>query len=574
MQANTKLKSLPEIEQLLHIEKRVTAANDELAIVKSESDQIALELRRGEVDVETVTDRIKKDEARLSSGNATPKELEQLQHEVETLKKRQESLEEIELEIMIRNDAVIARSNTLTTDLASLQTLKDEISGRLQSATDEINKVIAEKNTARNAVAGKIEKVTVDDFSKKCPLILTTKKPGGRKTNNASVNIFKYWSKDKNNNNRDPLLYSNGLTGLYAKVPADFGWKFNNNIYPYPTLYPQSRIDMSGEWVKKQNQFSKYIKEYVDPLSTSNVQKSDSTSVSKSYLGNQIDPRTIMSKKEKYNRSIGQEMINFNNSLIKQKELIPKYCTTPIHRQQDNSRNITAAFNNADVSMYNLCRDFGGLWVYGAGTSEFKCACRDMSNPTLTMSLKSSTGDINIGAEIDKTQKSRNWSHEDSLSMISNAVAFASAFIPVVGPFISAGISLGNSAYHWNQGKQKEAAVDAFFALLPMLGKIPGVGSISKNLAKDLSMAVLESKALTIQELNALKRITQFDEVISKQMLRNVEKAAEGKISQHIIKTSIKKAEGALVDYTGLPTRKDVKKAIANKTLGLTTNLT
>ena len=166
MQANTKLKSLPEIEQLLHIEKRVTAANDELSVVKSESDQIALELRRGEVDVETVTDRIKKDEARLSSGNATPKELEQLQHEVETLKKRQESLEEIELEIMIRNDAVIARSNTLSTDLASLQTLKDEISGRLQSATDDINKVIGDKNTARNVVAGKIEKALLDLYEK------------------------------------------------------------------------------------------------------------------------------------------------------------------------------------------------------------------------------------------------------------------------------------------------------------------------------------------------------------------------------------------------------------------------
>ena len=166
MQSNTKLKSLPEIEQLLHIEKRVTAANDELAVVKSEADQIALELRRGEVDVETVTDRITKDEARLSSGNATPKELEQLQHEVESLKKRQEALEEIELEIMIRNDAVIARSNTLTTDLASLQTLKDEISGRLQSATDEINKVIADKNTARNLVAGKVEKVLLELYEK------------------------------------------------------------------------------------------------------------------------------------------------------------------------------------------------------------------------------------------------------------------------------------------------------------------------------------------------------------------------------------------------------------------------
>jgi hypothetical protein len=420
---------------------------------------------------------------------------------------------------------------------------------------------------------GSNKKVAVDDFSKKCPLILTAKKPGGNKTNNANVNIFKYWSKDKNNNNRDPLLYST-LTGKYAKVPADFGWKFNNNIYPYPTLYSQSCIDMSGEWAKKQNQFSKYIKEYADPLSTPNLQKSDSTSVSKSYLGNQIDPRTIMSKKEKYNRNIGQEMINFNNSLIKQKELIPKYCTSPIIRQENNDRNIKAAFNNASVSMYNLCRDFGGLWVYGVGTSKFKCGCRDMSNPTLTMNLKSSTGDINIGNEIEKTQTSRNWSHEDSVGMITNAVAFASAFIPVVGPFISGGISLGNSAYHWSQGKQKDAAVEAFFALLPMLGKIPGVGNISKTLAKDLSTAILKSKALTIQELNALKRITQFDEVISKQVLRKVEQAAEGKLSQHIIKTSIKKAEGALVDYTGLPTRSKVKKAIASKTLGATTNLT
>ena len=166
LQANTKLKSLPEIEQLLHIDKRITTATDELAVVKAEADQIALELRRGEVDVETVTDRIKKDEARLASGNATPKELEQLQHEVGTLKKRQEHLEEIELEIMIRSDAIVARSNTLNTDLASLQTLKDEISGRLKTATDEINKVLADKNTARNLVANQIEKPLLELYEK------------------------------------------------------------------------------------------------------------------------------------------------------------------------------------------------------------------------------------------------------------------------------------------------------------------------------------------------------------------------------------------------------------------------
>ena len=166
MQANTKLKSLPEIEQLLHIEKRVTAANDELSVVKSESDQIALELRRGEVDVETVTDRIKKDEARLSSGNATPKELEQTQHEVETLKKRQISLEEIELEIMIRNDAITARQNTLSTDLASLERLKAEINQRLTAATDEINSLVVTKKSAREVLVSKIEKPLIDLYEK------------------------------------------------------------------------------------------------------------------------------------------------------------------------------------------------------------------------------------------------------------------------------------------------------------------------------------------------------------------------------------------------------------------------
>ena len=166
MQANTKLKSLPEIEQLLHIDKRIITATDELATVKAEADQIALELRRGEVDVETVTDRIKKDEARLSSGNATPKELEQLQHEVGTLKKRQETLEEIELEIMVRSEAITARTNTLTTDLASLETLKAEINQRLTTASDEINTVITNKKSDREKVVVKIEKPLIDLYEK------------------------------------------------------------------------------------------------------------------------------------------------------------------------------------------------------------------------------------------------------------------------------------------------------------------------------------------------------------------------------------------------------------------------
>jgi len=166
MQANTKLTSLPEVEQLLHIDKRILTATEELATVKAEADQISLELRRGEADVETVTDRIKKDEARLSAGTASPKELEQTQHEIETLKKRQLALEEIELEIMVRSEAVNERLQLLTNDLASLETLKSEINQRLTNATTEINLVILAKQKTRSELKPNIEKALLDLYEK------------------------------------------------------------------------------------------------------------------------------------------------------------------------------------------------------------------------------------------------------------------------------------------------------------------------------------------------------------------------------------------------------------------------
>jgi predicted nucleic acid-binding Zn-ribbon protein len=85
---------------------------------------------------------------------------------VESLKKRQGDLEEIELEIMVKNEAIIARLTTLTTDLSSLETLKTEINQRLTTASTEINLLILSKTTARNEVAIKIEKPLLDIYEK------------------------------------------------------------------------------------------------------------------------------------------------------------------------------------------------------------------------------------------------------------------------------------------------------------------------------------------------------------------------------------------------------------------------
>jgi hypothetical protein len=221
------------------------------------------------------------------------------------------------------------------------------------------------------------------------------------------------------------------------------------------------------------------------------------------------------------------------------------------------------------ISMYTLCKNFGGLWVHGVGTGEYTCGCRDMSNPTIVMSLQSDSGSVNIGSKINDTQKSTNWSHSDSIDMVTNTISFASAFIPVVGPFISAGISLGNAAMHWKQGKRKEAAVDALFAIIPLLGKIPGVAKISNSITKSLGAKLFNGGALSLEELNTLKNITQYDKAISTQILSKL-KTTPG-LQKHIVDTAVKETEKELIGYVGLPTRNEIQKKIANAAVGTAT---
>jgi len=59
------------------------------------------------------------------------------------------------------------------------------------------------------------------------------------------------------------------------------------------------------------------------------------------------------------------------------------------------------------------------------------------------------------------------------------------AFIPVVGPFLSAGIGFADAAQYYQEGDTKTAGLTAMFSMLPLVGKIPGVKQLG---AKGLSL--------------------------------------------------------------------------------------
>ena len=127
---------------------------------------VTIDLRRSEVDVESVADRMAKDEARLSGGSASPKELEQLQHEIATLSKRKAELEDGELEIMMIVDAAKEKVATIKSDEEGLKKLELELNIRLENSVTEIDREIALKKSERTLLVPKIDAALVELYEK------------------------------------------------------------------------------------------------------------------------------------------------------------------------------------------------------------------------------------------------------------------------------------------------------------------------------------------------------------------------------------------------------------------------
>ena len=166
MQATHKLKTLPEREQLTAILARLSTSDELLVVAEAELADVNIDLRRSEVDVESVADRMAKDEARISGGSASPKELEQLQHEIGTLAKRKAELEDSELEIMMSVDAAKEKVAVIKSDEEGLKKLELEINIRLENAVTELDREIALKKSERTLTVPKIDVSLIDLYEK------------------------------------------------------------------------------------------------------------------------------------------------------------------------------------------------------------------------------------------------------------------------------------------------------------------------------------------------------------------------------------------------------------------------
>jgi len=134
-----KAANLPELAELASTTTKANNARDLRIAAETELSDVKRELLRAEGDVEQIVMRITREEARLIGGSASPKELEQLQHEVGTLGARRAELEEVELEIMMRVDAINERIASLKSEEAELAAVIADLEIRKENAMATIN---------------------------------------------------------------------------------------------------------------------------------------------------------------------------------------------------------------------------------------------------------------------------------------------------------------------------------------------------------------------------------------------------------------------------------------------------
>jgi predicted nucleic acid-binding Zn-ribbon protein len=150
-------RTLPETAELAQLSERAAKVRDAITIADTNLADLDRDLSRAERDVDQVRVRIDKDNQRLDAGQVSnARELESLQNEVVSLRKRQDDLEEVVLELMERRESAQALRDGAAADGETVGADEAAVTARRDAAAAEINEQAAKATAARATAAGDV----------------------------------------------------------------------------------------------------------------------------------------------------------------------------------------------------------------------------------------------------------------------------------------------------------------------------------------------------------------------------------------------------------------------------------
>jgi hypothetical protein len=150
-------RTLPQIAEIDQLTARAAEAKDAITRAETELSDLDREQKRAERDVDQVRARIDRDQDRLDAGKvSSAKELESLQGEIESLRRRQGDLEEVVLELMEKVEGASARRDEASSAAAEVASKLDEVTAQRDAALKEIGEQQAKASASRAAAAADV----------------------------------------------------------------------------------------------------------------------------------------------------------------------------------------------------------------------------------------------------------------------------------------------------------------------------------------------------------------------------------------------------------------------------------
>ena len=163
---NHRAAHLPEQQRYEEVQAEQHSANDRLAALNIALEDIDAQVSRFESEIDGVRQREDRDRRLLDSGAVSPKQLEELQHELGTLQRRQASLEDSLLEVMERREQLateqadeLAKLDALHQALASAQQLRDD-------ALAEVEDIRGQRSVRREELVAGLDAGLVDVYER------------------------------------------------------------------------------------------------------------------------------------------------------------------------------------------------------------------------------------------------------------------------------------------------------------------------------------------------------------------------------------------------------------------------
>ncbi|ORA40117.1 zinc ribbon domain-containing protein [Mycobacterium aquaticum] len=159
-------KHLAEQTRLAEVQAEHGAANDRLAALGIALEDLGTQVAKFETEIDSVRQREDRDRALLDGGSVAAKQVSEIQHELETLQRRQASLEESLLEVMERREELESQQSDQLARIDELQIRLSEAQRERDGALVELDQTREVCQTRRTALIEVIDADLVELYEK------------------------------------------------------------------------------------------------------------------------------------------------------------------------------------------------------------------------------------------------------------------------------------------------------------------------------------------------------------------------------------------------------------------------